>query len=95
VQPDAPSRFAADVPRALDALVMSLLSLDPLSRPVSAALVIDQLTVIAGLEREDEQFAGEAYLRSSRMVGRCIPLSATSVDATLVDFESLIHSTSP
>jgi hypothetical protein len=68
--PIAVSAIVPEVPPALDALVMSLLSLDPLARPASAAGVIDQLTAIAGLEPEEHELAAESYLASGRMVGR-------------------------
>jgi hypothetical protein len=55
---------------ALDDLVMSLLSLNPLARPASAALVIDRINAIAGLTPEDERHAAQSYLQSSPMVGR-------------------------
>ena len=58
------------IPLELDALILSLLSLDPLARPTSAAAVIDQLTAIAELEPEEHEHAAESYLSSSQMVGR-------------------------
>jgi len=66
----APSVLAPSIPRELSALVVSLLSLDPLGRPPTAAAVIDQLTAIAGLEPEEHELTAESYLASSRMVGR-------------------------
>jgi serine/threonine protein kinase len=70
--PRAPSELApaAGIPRALDALILALLQLDPLSRPVSGAAVIDQLTAIGELEPEEHEQAAESYLLSGRMVGR-------------------------
>ena len=68
--PLPPSQLVAGVPPALDALIMSLLSLDPLARPASAAAVIDQLTAIAGLEPEEHEQAAESYLSSGPLVGR-------------------------
>jgi hypothetical protein len=65
-----PSELVPDIPQALDHLVLSLLSFDALSRPPSAAAVIDQLTAIADLPPEENDHSGEAYLSSSRMVGR-------------------------
>ena len=50
-------------PAELDDLVMSLLTLDPLGRPASAAEVIDRLTRIAELPRdEDDSAAASSYL---------------------------------
>ena len=54
---------ARDPAQALDALVMSLLSLDPLARPASAAAVIDRLTAIA-----------RARARGARARGRELPV---------------------
>ena len=68
--PVPPSVFASDLPSELEALVMSLLSLDPLGRPPTAAAVIDQLSAIGGLDPEEHEHAAESYLSSSRMVGR-------------------------
>jgi hypothetical protein len=66
----APSQIVAGVPPALDALIISLLSLEPLARPTHAAAVIDQLTAIAGLEPEAHEQAAESYLSSGQFVGR-------------------------
>jgi hypothetical protein len=68
--PPAPSKWVTDIPPALDALVLSLLRVDPLSRPSSAAAVIDELSVIGELPVEEPAHAAESYLLSGRMVGR-------------------------
>jgi len=68
--PVPPSQLVKEIPPELDALVLSLMSLDPIGRPPNAAAVIDQLTAIAGLEPEEHEHAAESYLLSSRMVGR-------------------------
>jgi hypothetical protein len=68
--PVAPSKLVPDVPQALDMLVMSMLSLDPLARPTSAAAVIDQLTACGELAPDEHELAAESYLASGRMVGR-------------------------
>ncbi|RPI64825.1 MAG: hypothetical protein EHM50_00170, partial [Lysobacterales bacterium] len=68
--PLLPSQIAEGVPPALDALIMSMLSTEPLERPANAAAVIDQLTAIAGLDPEEHDQAAESYLSSGRMVGR-------------------------
>jgi serine/threonine protein kinase len=49
--PDAPSELRADVPPALDELVLSLLEKAPANRPQAAAEVIDALTAIRPLSR--------------------------------------------
>ncbi|HZO11690.1 MAG TPA: serine/threonine-protein kinase, partial [Polyangiaceae bacterium] len=48
--PAQPSAYRPNLPVALDDLVMSLLSRDPLARPASAAEVIDKLDAIAHLQ---------------------------------------------
>ncbi len=69
-QPARPSTFAKDIPGDLDDLVVSMLSLDPLGRPSSAADVIERLTAIAGLETVDASEVAESYLLSSPLRGR-------------------------
>ncbi|HEX3594623.1 MAG TPA: protein kinase, partial [Polyangiaceae bacterium] len=59
-----------DVPVALDALVDSLLSGDPLARPTNAADVIDRLTVIASLEPIEQSHVAQSYLSRPAFVGR-------------------------
>jgi eukaryotic-like serine/threonine-protein kinase len=49
--PDAPSMRRADVPPALDALVLSLLEKAPANRPQTASHVIDALAAIRPLSR--------------------------------------------
>jgi hypothetical protein len=68
--PLPPSTYAPDVPPALDALVLSLLALDPIARPSNAAVVIDELTAIGKLPPEEADQTCEHYLLSGRMVGR-------------------------
>ncbi|HEY6562469.1 MAG TPA: protein kinase [Polyangiaceae bacterium] len=67
--PIAPARLVPEIPKALDALLLSLLSADPSGRPASAAEVIDRLTAIA--ELDDDTLAGvaESHLLSSELVG--------------------------
>ncbi|HKU38417.1 MAG TPA: protein kinase, partial [Polyangiales bacterium] len=65
-----PSQLRSDIPPALDALLMSMLHSDPLSRPMHAAHVIDQLCAIAGLSVADVDLAAESYLASGKLVGR-------------------------
>lgn len=71
-QPIAPSYFAPEIPKELDELVMSLLSIAPMTRPSSAAEVMDRLNAIAGMPN-DEQLkvrVSQAYLSSPTLVGR-------------------------
>lgn len=68
--PAPPSQLAPDVPPALDALVLSMVALDPLARPSNAAVVIDELTAIGKLPPEEFDNDGDSYLLSGRLVGR-------------------------
>jgi hypothetical protein len=58
------------IPPALDALLDSLLSIDPRARASSAAEVIDRLSTIASLEGEAHPLVVESYLNSPAFVGR-------------------------
>lgn len=66
----SPSELAPGVPPALDALVLSLLSVDPLGRPTSAAEIIDRVTAIGGLAPLPEIETARGYLASASLVGR-------------------------
>ncbi|HKO93046.1 MAG TPA: protein kinase, partial [Polyangiaceae bacterium] len=68
--PVAPSTLVPGIPPALDQLVLSLLSLDPMERPSSAAEVIDRLGAIAGLDAQPLLGLAESHLLSSALVGR-------------------------
>jgi hypothetical protein len=69
--PPPPSAFAADVPPALDGLVMELLQLDAGLRPSSAAETLDRLSGIAGLERDETaRLVSSAYLSTPTLIGR-------------------------
>ncbi len=70
--PVPPSAYAPDIPPELERLILSLLSRDPLGRPETAAVVIDQLTVLGGLAPEVHETAEQSYFLSSPMVGRRI-----------------------
>ncbi|HEX6242767.1 MAG TPA: AAA family ATPase, partial [Polyangiales bacterium] len=70
VAPPPPSSLVPEVPAALDELVLSLLSIDPLGRPSSAAEVIDRLSAIAELDAEPLTGVAESHLLSSALVGR-------------------------
>lgn len=71
--PAPPSSLVPDIPPALDALITSLLSTDPLARPNSAAEVIIHLDATAELDPESEnerrRFA-HSLLRSPPFAGR-------------------------
>jgi hypothetical protein len=66
----SPIQRGCEVPKALDDLVMSLLSADPVQRPTSAAEVIDRLSAIAGLTQEDDLAIGRSCLASTPLLGR-------------------------
>lgn len=70
VKPLAPSRIAPDVPEALDALVLSLLAIDPASRPKSAFEVMQRLGSVARIHREESLGVSRAYLSTPVLVGR-------------------------
>jgi hypothetical protein len=65
-----PRRRVSEIPEALDDLVMSLLNLDPMKRPKSAAEVIDWLSAIGELPVEDTTGAARSFLTTSRLCGR-------------------------
>jgi tetratricopeptide (TPR) repeat protein len=68
--PPPPSEIVDDVPPAFDELIASLLCLDPLGRPASAAEVIDRLQATADLPADPDIAVTEGYLASATMVGR-------------------------
>jgi eukaryotic-like serine/threonine-protein kinase len=68
--PAPPSEHVADVPAALDALVMELLQLDPQLRPASAIDVSQRLSAIAELESDEQLLIANAYLTAPSLVGR-------------------------
>ncbi|HKP59888.1 MAG TPA: protein kinase [Polyangiales bacterium] len=68
--PPPPSKHAPELPKALDQLVLSLLSIDPKGRPASAAEVIDRISAIANLDEQAVSGMAEGHLRSSSLVGR-------------------------
>ncbi len=68
--PRPPSAFRKEVPKNLDHLVMSLLNLDVLSRPGSAAEVMERLSAIAGLTVDEQLVASQSYLSTPVLAGR-------------------------
>ncbi|HKU36855.1 MAG TPA: protein kinase, partial [Polyangiales bacterium] len=68
--PAPPSRWVPELPKALDQLVLSLLSIDPKGRPASAAEVIDRISAIANLDEHAVSSLAEGHLRSSSLIGR-------------------------
>jgi hypothetical protein len=65
-----PSQLVADVPEALDALVIELLRLPPDARPASATEVIHRLCAIDGAAFDENLLVAHAYLSSPILVGR-------------------------
>ncbi len=68
--PSPPSTHVPEIPKELDQLVMSLLSLRPTARPVSAAEVMERLSAIAGLHIDEQLLVRQAYLSTPTLVGR-------------------------
>jgi hypothetical protein len=65
-----PRRRVRDIPDRLDELVMSLMSLDPMKRPSSAAEVIDWLSAIGELPPDDGAAIARSFLTTSHIWGR-------------------------
>ena len=65
-----PSQLVEDIPEALDALVMSLLRLDPDARPGSAAEVMQRLSAIDGCALDEGLLVAQSYLSTPTLVGR-------------------------
>lgn len=63
-------RRVGEIPVALDDLVLSLLTPDPLGRPATAGEVIQRLNTIAELEPEHEVQDARSYLHGAATVGR-------------------------
>jgi len=70
VSPYRPSQLTEGIPQALDELVMSLISLEPAQRPRSAFEVMQRLSAIAELPRDESQQVPRAYLSAPATVGR-------------------------
>ncbi len=69
-RPAAISSLVAEVPVALDQLILSMISADPSGRPGSAAEVFERVSAIAGLSDEPGTEVGESHLVSGSLVGR-------------------------
>jgi tetratricopeptide (TPR) repeat protein len=65
-----PSSVVEGIPQSLDALVLSLVALEPAMRPRTAFEVMQRLTAIAGIERVEPLSVSQAYLATPVMVGR-------------------------
>jgi hypothetical protein len=73
-----PRQRVLDVPDALDELVMSLLSVDPMMRPKSAAEVIDWLSALGELPPDDSAGHARSFLTSSKLCGRQVQCAELS-----------------
>jgi hypothetical protein len=74
-KPTPPSLVLPGIPVELDALVMSLLSLEPALRPRTAFEVMQRLAGLARLQGTEPLAVSQAYLATPVMVGREAPLS--------------------
>jgi len=68
--PPAPSKLVADIPAALDALIMALLHQVPSARPALAAEVMERLSAIGGFEIQEALLVSDSYLSTPSLVGR-------------------------
>ena len=79
-----PSAYAPELPEAIDALVLSLLSVERDGRPTTAAEVVERLTSIAGLPPEqDESRVAVSYLDNPPLRGR---------EQVISEFQHALHS---
>ncbi|HKP62560.1 MAG TPA: protein kinase [Polyangiales bacterium] len=78
-----PSKLNPSIPRALDELVLSLLSLQASERPRSAAEVHERLTAVANLPRREHSQTAIAYLTKPALVGRTAELASIRRDVEL------------
>jgi hypothetical protein len=69
-KPPAPSHLVEGIPGALDALIASLLAIEPAMRPPTAFEVMNRLSAVAGLERAEPPGVSRAYLTTPAMVGQ-------------------------
>jgi len=74
-KPPVPSQFVEDIPDELDRLVLSLIELDFMARPASAAEVMEKLGAIAGIDLDEELLVPQAYLSTPTLLGREKPLA--------------------
>jgi len=70
VTPAPPSRFAPEIPQALDELVLALIAIEAAMRPRTAFEVMQRLAAIAGIERAEPVSVSRAYLAAPVMLGR-------------------------
>jgi serine/threonine protein kinase len=70
IKPVAPSTFVAEIPPALDDLVLALINVEPELRPASAFDVMQRLAACAGLRLEESEAVSRAYLATPMLVAR-------------------------
>ncbi|HKP59059.1 MAG TPA: protein kinase [Polyangiales bacterium] len=70
VPPLPPSQHAPQLPAALDALVLSLLHIDPAHRPRTAFEVMHRLAAIAEVPISESANVSQGYLSAPQVVGR-------------------------
>jgi anti-anti-sigma regulatory factor len=70
IPPLAPSHHVPEIPAGFDALVCSLLSIEPAHRPRSAFEVMQRLAALAGLPVSESANVSQGYLSAPHMVGR-------------------------
>jgi anti-anti-sigma regulatory factor len=75
VEPVPPSQLVAAIPPALDALVLSLIRIDPAQRPRSAFEVMQRLCAIACIECAEPDGVSQAYLSTPILIGRDVELA--------------------
>jgi hypothetical protein len=68
--PTPPGQLVTGIPAALDALILSMLQVDPARRPSSAFEVMQRLAAIAGITLADSAEISSAYLSNPPLVGR-------------------------
>lgn len=78
-----PSEYV-DVPEGLQSLIIDLLRLEPLGRPASAAVLIDKLTAIGGLEPDPELAVQPGYAPTAALVGRDDELATMEAELAAV-----------
>ncbi|HKP62464.1 MAG TPA: protein kinase [Polyangiales bacterium] len=70
VPPLPPSHHVPEIPAGLDALVLSLISIEPAHRPRSAFEVMQRLAALAGLHVNEAASVAQGYLSAPHVVGR-------------------------
>jgi len=69
-QPLPPPSALAEIPEALEELILDLLSHEPLARPPNAAVLIDRFTDVGDLPPAEGLAMGPGFLAAAELVGR-------------------------